>query len=96
MKKSEIYLRAAEIVANPTFNYGCCNALCRAATDFQGPLSFGECGDIDDKKYLSILKDFKSNFGSRAHGMYWWARQEKKGRLIALCLAAAIAESEGD
>lgn len=86
MKKSEAYLEAAELVL--IADRGCCRAL-----EICGyPDAYGERKG----------SHFHAMFGPDAHdnrGSWWWdgyTPNEQHERCVLLCLAAAIAESEGD
>jgi hypothetical protein len=97
MKKSEIYLQAAELLTNPEYSYGCCNAMCRIANNYKGSILSGDCGNLNNPYYILAEKNFREIFFTfECGGFYWWPIEDRESRMIALCLAAVIAASEGE
>lgn len=82
MKSSEILREAARRVENGA-DIGGCLAINCATTNF------GEA--------IRAEIVFDRYFYNSTNSGYWWPYKAKHGpRIIGLCLAAAIAESEGD
>lgn len=82
MKSSEILRKAARKVERGTYRGGCI-AIANSARGFN---------DIS-----RAHKVFRRHFYRSTSSGYWWPFSDKHGpRIIGLCLAAAIAESEGD
>lgn len=83
MKSSEILRNAAKLIEEGVW-YGGCSAINSAARDSVG----------DGVRALEI---FKTIFLDHPRTDLWWGMVPASGpRIIGLCLAAAIAESEGD
>ena len=82
MKSSEILREAAQLVEWGAQTVGCI-AIVAAAPN--------------NKDRLRALDIFRRYFEPAARPVVWWDTEIAHGpRIIGLCLAAAIAESEGD
>lgn len=87
MKSSKILRKAARMVDRGYDEGGCCaiidSAPIRTDADYERAM-----------KRFEMVKPRRTNTN-----LYWWDIHSKEGndaRIIGLCLAAAIAESEGD
>jgi hypothetical protein len=83
MKPSEILREAARRIERGVNIYGCCAIAEVSSWD-----------DLDEGSpvvsYFSLVRPHRSPTG------IWWSTEERDGaRILGLCLAAAIAESEG-
>lgn len=83
MKISEIFRQAAWFIEQDEADY-CCTAIddvCYALVEY------------DTEK--TALKYFDALFKPMRNPIFWWDVIDRDSRVVALCLAAAIAESEG-
>ena len=95
MRLSEIFLKAAErydwLVGHETDVRGPCGA-CNAIADAE----HGVNRKVSCSKQ-SAAQDFFSEFFQPEHAaVFWWGHgaEDHQSRILALCFAAAIAESE--
>lgn len=86
MKPSEILREAAQLIAEQSMNYGC------SAVGY----AFGYESHMHAK---TVASDYFRLFEPDSCELYWFGfmptKKNQNRRVIALCLAAAIAESEG-
>lgn len=95
-KPSTILLRAAELVDEPRTVSGCF-AIYLAANYCGGGAPW--LGEKEALRYFSLFKPRRGLGPDRrprpATGFWWYPSPRNPERLTALCLAAAIAKSEG-
>jgi hypothetical protein len=88
MKSSEILRKAARRVERGMNDGGC-----GAIAEVSGALRFKAREIMDFERASGIF----ARYLRQPNCVYWWPREPAHGpRIIGLCLAAAIAESEGD
>ena len=80
MTLSEIFLKAAKAIETGKNSY-CCTAIDDAAW-------YEDQDDYPAQEYFAEL------FSPKRRRAYWWQQGDRDSRIVALCLAAAIAESE--
>lgn len=90
MKASEVLREAAQFVDNHQIIYGCF-AIYFAVSEFGETSTFREKERLDGR----ALKRFKLMQEPGNHKAFWF-NNDRKHRVMALLMAAAIAESEGD
>jgi hypothetical protein len=85
MKTSQLLRNAAQYLERKSFGpaIGACYAICQVTDD--------AVDGYDHKKQpmATMVRVYGERFG------HWWTPDEHDARIIGLCLAAAIAESEG-
>lgn len=86
MKRSEIYLRAAEIVDRGDYIYSC-NAISHSLDDMP---------QIDFKLAYKARSEYTELFDLYSSRVVQELPNHKLVRVLMLCLASAIAESEGE
>lgn len=88
MKSSEILRKAARRVERGMAVSGCGAIAQSSGLSRRGPNGIEEYGRA---------RDIFARYLRRTNCTYWWPKEPAHGpRIIGLCLAAAIAESEGD
>ena len=91
MKRKDVYLRAAEIMADKAHPFHCCHAIAKAINGL--PAGTRDCGFLDDE-YHRRKEEFAKYFQPDDAHMWWWPRRGyRKQRVLALCFMAAISES---
>ena len=93
MKPSEILREAAHLLErHPRKIHGGCHAIVLVDPKF----SAGRVGEFgSDGADASVSRAWPFFNLMRGDGLYWWPEYNHDDRIIGLCLAAAIAESEG-
>ena len=90
MKRSKVYLRAAEIMDDKAHPHHACHAIAksingRSTGDFN-------CGDLG-LEYDRRKKEFDFWFKPETAPLWYWPKSDRGVRVIALCFMAAIADS---
>lgn len=90
MTRSQVYTRAAEIMADEGHPFHCCHAIAKAinglsATDYNS-------GDLDGE-YKKRIEEFSHYFQPDYKPIWWWPNHVREERVLALCFMAAIVGS---